>query len=143
MNYEEYLQLFNELKESSLNVDIINRLKNIPLNTNIQEMLEPKYIDIINYKLSNSISKIKNELGNIFDDVNYLDMSLVNFKKEINYIKELSTIKILTQAHQEEINNNIKLETEKVYNILIKEANIIDPTGIYALTIKNNEIKWS
>lgn len=143
MNYEEYLQLFNELKESSLNVDIINRLKNIPLNANIQEMLEPKYIDIINYKLSNSISRIKNELGSIFDNVNYLDMSLVNFKKEINYIKELSTIKILTQAHQEEINNNIKLEIEKVYNILIKEANIIDPTGIYALTIKNNEIKWS
>ena len=37
----------------------------------------------------------------------------------------------------------IKEDTEEVYKILIKEADKIDYTGVFSLTIKNNMIKWS
>lgn len=143
MNYEEYLNIFNELKSSNLNVELLDKLKNTPLNNNVVELLEPKYMDIIMYKFSLSISKIKNELSNIFDDVNYLDLTLVNFKKDIKYILEMININILQEKNKESLLTKIQTDTENTYDILIKEANYIDQTGMFAMAIKNNKIKWS
>ena len=52
-------------------------------------------------------------------------------------------INLLPDNIKEELRTKIKEETTNTYNILIKEANREDPNGILALTIKNNEIKWS
>ena len=143
MKYEEYLELFNQIKLSKTNLELLKRLKDSEINPNINELLIPKYRDLITYKYSESVANIKKELNIIFSDINYLDLTLVTFKKEINYIKELININILPLENQKELRNTIQEETNKTYEILIKEANKEDPTGTLALTIKNNEIKWS
>ncbi len=142
MNYEEYLNIFNKLKTSTYNIETLNELKNTPINTNIQEMLIPKYIELIKYKFSESIKKIKVDLYSIFDDVNYLDLILVNFKKEINYLLEMINLNILTTDKKIELIKLIKDETNHTYDILLKKANNVDPKGNMTLTINNNKIKW-
>lgn len=143
MTYEEYLNLFNELKTPTYNNELLNKLKTMPINPNLQELLSPKYEDLINYKFTESVKKIKTDLPTIFDDNNYLDLYLVNFKKEINYLLEMLKIDLLPPSTKEQLTKTIKEGTDKIYEILINEANREDLTGIYALTIKNNQIKWS
>lgn len=143
MTYEEYLNLFNELKTPTYNNELLNKLKTIPINPNLQELLSPRYEDLINYKFTESVKKIKTDLPTIFDDNNYLDLYLVNFKKEINYLLEMLKIDLLPPSTKEQLTKTIKEGTDKIYEILINEANREDLTGIYALTIKNNQIKWS
>ena len=143
MTYEEYLNLFNELKNPTYNNELLNKLKTMPINPNLQELLSPKYEDLINYKFTESVKKIKTDLPTIFDDNNYLDLYLVNFKKEINYLLEMLKIDLLPPSTKEQLAKTIKEGTDKIYEILINEANREDLTGIYALTIKNNQIKWS
>ena len=143
MTYEEYLNLFNELKTPTYNNELLNKLKTMPINPNLQELLSPKYEDLINYKFTESVKKIKTDLPTIFDDNNYLDLYLVNFKKEINYLLEMLKIDLLPPNTKEQLAKTIKEGTDKIYEILINEANREDLTGIYALTIKNNQIKWS
>ncbi len=143
MTYEEYLELFKKLKTPNYNNELLNKLKNSPVNSNLQELLSEKYRDVIIYKFSESVKKIKSALTTIFDDINYLDIILVNFKKEIKYLKEMIDITILTPEEQQTLINTIKDETDKTYEILIKEANIEDKSGAMALIINNNRIKWS
>lgn len=143
MTYEEYIDLFSKLKTNNYNKELLETLKKTPLNTNIQDLLIDKYYEVIIYKFSASIHKLKDDLYTIFSDVNYLDMYLVNFKKEIKYLEEMININILPQTKKDELKTLIKDETTKTYEILLKEANREDPKGIYALTIKNNTIKWS
>lgn len=143
MTYEEYLNLFAEIKNTSSNLELLNKLKKGNINPNFIELLIPKYQDLIIDKFTLSISKLKKDLYTIFSDRNYLDLYLVNFKKEIKYLQAMIDINLLPDNIKEELRTKIKEETTNTYNILIKEANREDPNGILALTIKNNEIKWS
>lgn len=143
MSYEEYLNLFNELKLSKTNYAVLKKLQETPVNINILELLGPKYVDVIIEIFERSIKTIINELSNIFNDVNYLDLALVTFKKEILFIKDLINIDILDSESKEKISKKIKDETENTFQILIRKADELDPTGVYGLTIKNNKIKWS
>ncbi len=143
MNYEAYLDLFEKIKNSNMNLEALTQLKNSAINNNLLELLEPKYTEVILYIFSRSIKSIINDLTNIFSDVNILDMDLVTFKKEINYIRQLINIDILSKETKDLLFNKIKQETDNTYDILLKEARRIDPTGIYEITIKNNRIKWS
>ncbi len=143
MTYEEYLNLFTEIKNTSSNLELLNKLKEGNINPNFIELLIPKYQDLIIDKFTLSISKLKKDLYTIFSDRNYLDLYLVNFKKEIKYLLAMIDINLLPDNIKEDLRTKIKEETTNTYNILIKEANREDPNGILALTIKNNEIKWS
>lgn len=143
MTYEDYLNLFDEIKNTSSNLELLNKLKEGNINPNFIELLIPKYQDLIIDKFTLSISKLKKDLYTIFSDRNYLDLYLVNFKKEIKYLLAMIDINLLPDNIKEDLRTKIKEETTNTYNILIKEANREDPNGILALTIKNNEIKWS
>ena len=99
--------------------------------------------NLIRTKFNNSINKIIKNLGEIFSDVNYLDLTLLNFKKEINYVIELSKLKQLPPEKQIELQIILKTETNKVYDILCTEADKIDYTGSTSIIIRNNRIKWS
>lgn len=143
MTYEEYLNLFNDLKKYQLKEDLLTKLKTMPINENLKDQLIPKYQELITYKFTESITKIKNNLSFIFSDVNYLDLTLVNFKKEIRYLEAMLNIKLLDEETKNNLYKEIKTKTADIYAILIKEANREDPEGLLALTIKNNEIKWS
>lgn len=143
MQYEEWLNAIEELKGSSTNIDILKKMQNAEVNPSFNNMLVPKLEELIKFKFNNSINKIIKSLGEIFSDINYLDLSLLNLKKEINYIIELTKLNQLPPETQTELNNILKTETSKVYDILCKEADKIDYTGGTSIIIKNNRIKWS
>ena len=142
MTYEEWLNIIDELKKTN-NVEQLNILKNTPINENLSHMIETKLSNLVKEKFEKSISKIIRELPTIFSDVNYLDLTLINLKKEINFIKEIIQLKQISISEQNNLLNLIKEQTENTYNILLKEANQTDQTGIYTITINNNRIKWS
>ena len=142
MSYEEYINLLNDIKTFDTNLEKLEILKKTPVNPNIKELLIPKIIDLIKYKFQKTISKIKDNLDQLFDDINYLDLSLVNFKKEINYIIDLIDNPIINEKDQEELLKMVYNDTDKVYDILIKEADNIDRNGTISIVIKNNRIKW-
>lgn len=143
MQYEEWLNILEELKTSSTNIDTLKRMQNADVNPNFNNMLVPKLEELIRTKFNYSIEKIIKNLGDIFSDINYLDLTLLNFKKEINYVIELSKLKQLPPEKQIEIQIVLKTETNKVYDILCTEADKIDYTGGTSIIIKNNRIKWS
>lgn len=143
MQYEEWLNILEEIKTSSTNIDTLKRMQNADVNPNFNNMLVPKLEDLIRTKFNYSIEKIIKNLGDIFSDINYLDLTLLNFKKEINYVIELSKLKQIPPEKQIEIQIVLKTETNKVYDILCTEADKIDYTGGTSIIIKNNRIKWS
>jgi len=143
MTYEEWLEIIEKLNNTNTNQEILKKLQNEPLNTNLEQLLSPKLQKLIEDRFDLSVNKIIKELDFIFSDINYLDLALINFKKEIKYLLELVRIKQIPIDYQ--INQTITIEndTKKVYEVLIKEADKYDYTGVFSLTIKNNMIKWS
>ena len=133
MNYEQWLEKIEELKKSNINTEKLNILKNESLNENIFDILEPKLIDLVNTKFEKSVSKL----------INYLDLLLTEFKKELSYIKELIEIKQISQVSKSELYKSLSEKINSVYDILLKEAKRTDQTGIFEITIKNNKINWS
>lgn len=142
MTYEEWLECINILKNKN-DEDVKNKLLNEPLNENIQYILEPKIIELLKYKFGKSIEKIRTSLDETIYDANILDLELNDFKKELKFIMELVNIKELSDSNRKVIKEVVIEESDKVYEILIKEARISDPIGILEQVIKNNRIKWS
>ena len=89
MTYEEWLETIEKLNNTNTNQEILNKLKNEPFNSNLDQLLTPKLEKLIEDRYDLSVNKIVKELEFIFTDVNYLDLALINFKKEINYLLEL------------------------------------------------------
>lgn len=143
MTYEEWLNVIESLKNTNTNKEILDKLKKEPLNDNLYDLLRPKLESLIIERYQLSVNKIVQNLESIFTDVNYLDLSLLNFKKEIKYLLDLIDINQMPLDIKVNQTLKIKEDTEEVYKILIKEADKIDYTGVFSLTIKNNMIKWS
>ena len=143
MTYEEWLNVIESLKNTNTNKEILDKLKKEPLNNNLYDLLRPKLESLIIERYQLSVNKIVQNLESIFADVNYLDLSLLNFKKEIKYLLDLIDINQMPLDIKVNQTLKIKEDTEEVYKILIKEADKIDYTGVFSLTIKNNMIKWS
>ena len=141
MSYEEYISIIEKLKISN---DLLDKEKILKanINTSLIPMLEPKLIELIKIKYQNTVNKMVDNLESIFSDKYYLDQYLVNFKKEVAFIYDLTDIKELTEEKRKMMQKMVKDETRNVYNILEQKANILDPTGALTMTIKNNEIKW-
>jgi hypothetical protein len=143
MTYEEWLNTIELLTTTNTNQDLLNKLKQEPVNTNLSSMIVPKLNNLINNRFELSVNKIIKELEYIFTDINYLDLALLNFKKEIKYLLELINIPQIPQDLKTSNIEKLKADTAKVYDILIKEADRNDYTGVASMTIKNNMIKWS
>lgn len=143
MTYEEWLSTIEQLTTTNTNQELLNKLKQEPVNNNLSSMITPKLIRLINTRLDLSVNKIIKELEIILNDINYLDLALLNFKKEINYLFELINIPQIPQDAKQICINKLKPDISKVYDLLIKEADRNDYTGVASMTIKNNMIKWS
>ena len=143
MTYEEWLNVIESLKNTNTNKEILDKLKKEPLNDNLYDLLRPKLESLIIERYQLSVNKIVQNLESIFTDVNYLDLSLLNFKKEIKYLLELINLQHIPEDIKQTSINKLKQDTNKVYDILIKEADKYDYTGVASMTIKNNMIKWS
>lgn len=142
MNYEQWLNFIEELK-INITPEKIKTIQKIEYNENIQGILEPKLVNLIKEKFQDNISKIIKELPLIFSDTNYLELNLITFKKQIFQLLEIIKIKQISINNREMLTKMIKTESNNIYDILIKEANRNDPTGIFGMTINNNKIKWS
>lgn len=143
MTYEEWLSIIEEINKSSINMTTLEKLKNAEINPNINEMVYPKLVSAIKNRFTNSINKIINSLDIVFSDKNYLDLELLNFKKELKYLEELTKLKQIPDELKIDLYSTLVNESNNVYNILEKEADKIDYTGVYGSIIRNNRIKWS
>ncbi len=137
MTYEEWLNTIDNLKNGAINLELLNKIKNVEINNNINDLLIPHLEKFIIERYTNNINKIINDLGNIFSDINYLDLTLLNFQKETNYLFEIIKIKQIPGDKQLELATKLAIETKKVYDILSDEANRIDHTGALASIIEN------
>jgi len=143
MTYEEWLAKIDLLKNNSLNQEILTTMQNTPINPNINDNIVFRLEKLINERFELSVNKITNNLTDIFSDSNYLDLILLNFKKELIYINNLIKLKQIPIEKQKTLLAEMQTKSDKIYDILTREANSIDPTGIYSMTIKNNKVKWS
>lgn len=141
MKYEEWLEYINYLAKFN-DKDKLDIMKRQEVDINIQDILEPKLENLVYVKLNSTIKKILRDLTNMFGDVNFLDLSLVNFKKEINFIIDICSLRQISDELKSKLIIKIKDDTSKVYDILIREANRVDQNGILSMVIKNNMIKW-
>lgn len=143
MTYEEWLSTIEQLLNTTTKQELLDKLKNEPLNNNLSSMIVPKLEKLIFNRFELSINKIIKELEYIYTDINYLDLSLLNFKKEMKYLFELINIPQIPPNTRIQIITKLKTDTNKVYDILINEADKYDYTGVASMTIKNNMFKWS
>ncbi len=143
MDYESWLNVLDKLKNGYIDNNLLKKMQESEINNNINGMLTLKIDRMIRERFEISISKITKNLAEIFSDVNYLDLILVNFKKEVKFLIEMSKLKQLSSENQQELIAKIKEGTEQVYTILVNESINVDPKGMYAQTIINNKIKWS
>lgn len=143
MNYNDIITCINNLSNKQQNIMYLEQLENANINESIIDMVIPKLIDLIKLRANNLVSGIITELESIFNDINLLDYQLVKIKKEITFINRLISLKHIPSNIQIKLTNTLKDDITNMYNILKKEANIIDYTGYYELIIKNNEYKWS
>jgi hypothetical protein len=142
MSYEEWLNKIEALSNKN-DYNILKELETAPYNANLEELLTPKLSDLVTKKLTKSINSIVKSLELIYKDPNELDICMIEFKKNIQFIYKLINIKQLKPEKQQEMRANLKTETDKTYDILEKEAVKIDNLGIFQMVIRNNRIKWS
>jgi hypothetical protein len=142
MSYEEWLNRIEALSNKN-DYNILKELETAPYNANLEELLTPKLSDLVTKKLTKSINSIVKSLELIYKDPNELDICMIEFKKNIQFIYKLINIKQLKPEKQKEMRANLKIETDKTYDILEKEAVKIDNVGIFQMVIRNNRIKWS
>ena len=143
MNYNDIITCINNLSNKQSNILYLEQLEQMEISPSIIEMVIPKLINLIKIRANNLVQNIINELDSMFKDINILDYQLVKMKKEINFINRLISLKHIPTNMQSSLKDTLKEDINNLYNILKKEANIIDYTGYYELIIKNNEYKWS
>ena len=112
MTYEEWLKNIEELKQTNINIEKLNILKEAPINENLFQMIENKLLELVKIKFEKSITKLIKELPTIFSDVNYLDLALIDFKKEIKFLIEIIHLKQISPPEQIALLNMIKKQTE-------------------------------
>lgn len=143
MEYQTWLNIINDLKKGNLNQEKLQKLQEAPINNNINDLLVPKLEELIKTRFEKIIYNITNELGNIFSDYNYLDLILVNLKKDLTYLIAIASLKQIPKEKQEQLKDYLKDKSQQIYDILLNEARNIDYTGMYEITINNNKMKWS
>ena len=142
MSYEEWLNNI-ELLNNKDDLNVLKTLEQAPYNANINELLLPKLKLLIDNKLIKSINNIIKNLDFMYNDTNYMDICMIEFKKNISFIEKLIKLKQIPATDQQELINKLKNERNKTYEILEKESIAIDDKGILQMIIRNNRIKWS
>jgi len=136
MTYNEWLDLIELVKNHNRNIDYLNKMKESIQNSNINELLEPKLIELVTEKTTKALKRILNNLNEIFKNPNSLTLSIRNLEKDKNYIFELCHLKQIKQETQIKLINAINEEINNIYNILEKKSLEIDKTGMYKRMIE-------
>ncbi len=143
MTYEQWLEIIQKIKNTTTNNDLLVKLQHEEISQSFNELLVPKLEELIYLKFANATNKLKNNIDEIFSDMNILDYYLVVFRQEMKFIMNLIKLKQIPSEDKVLLTYKIVDGTRNVYDILIKEANKSDPSGVLGMIIKNNRINWS
>lgn len=141
MSYEDWLDNIDKLKSNVCNLEIIEKLQNEDINENINYLLKDKLDELVDITFANSIQKIIRNIEFLFEDQYELELTLINFKKKINAIMSIASLKQFGND-SELIKENIRRETDRVFKLLEKESLMFDDIGGLLVVIRKNEINW-
>ena len=142
MSYQEWIDNIEKLRHAN-DENIKSMMLQEDVNTNIKDMLQPKIIQLIEYKFKSTIDAILKSKDPMFYDYDLMDLNLMHLKKNIKFIEELLNIKYLDKENSKHLKEIIKLNLDKLYDSLIKASLEIDDIGELSMIIKNNIYKWS
>ena len=143
MNYNEWIDAINTCKSTNRNRNILNKMKESLYNENINTQLEPKLLDLIQFKITKCIKGLIKRISYMYTDANSLDMMVHILKKDILYIKELCYLKQISNENRNMLLDLVYDNTNQVFDILEKESVKNDPTGMYKLIINKSRVKRS
>ena len=141
MNYNEWLDLIELIKNSNRNTTYLQKMINAENNDNITEMLKPKLVELITEKTTKAIKNIIRNSNEMFKNPNSLELCINTFTKDIDYIYELCNLKQIDNTTRETIMESIKKEVDNIYDILIKKSLEIDRTGMYKIILEKKKNK--
>ena len=131
MTYYELMDILETIRISPRNSEYINKLNNTTLlvyndiEPNIKGFIEK----IMIYRLSNELNNLLNRIYSI--DYDNLSLDLVEFQREVNYLEELSKIKIIKDNTKKELINSLFKLSNQFCDELYKNVSYIDTDGRY------------
>ncbi len=139
MNYNDWLDLINQVEKSNRNTIYLQKMEDANNNININEMLQPKLIDLITNKLAKAIRRIVNNINETFRNPNTLELTIINFDKDIQYILKICNLKQIDNDVKSKLITTVNDEANKVYDILIEKSLEADRTGMYKTIIEKKK----
>ena len=139
MNYNDWLDLINQVEKSNRNTIYLQKMEDADNNININEMLQPKLIDLITNKLAKAIRRIVNNINETFRNPNTLELTIINFDKDIQYILKICNLKQIDNDVKSKLITTVNDEANKVYDILIEKSLEVDRTGMYKTIIEKKK----
>jgi len=115
MTYYEWINYFDNLKNTPISDEPINLINNsnIDYKGNIKIRYLNHIVQLINYRLNNSLDNFLLKIKTINQDKNNLSIELNDLKKEINFAKKLASIKYFDENTKKQLLDNInKFGTE-------------------------------
>lgn len=110
MTYYEWVNYFENLKDAPINDNAISIIENsnIDYKGNIKIRYLNHIVDLINYRLNNSLDNFLMKCKRLAQDKNTLSIELNDLKKEIVYARKLASIKYFEETVKHQLLNNIK-----------------------------------
>lgn len=131
MTYYELMDILETIRISPRNSEYINKLNNTTLlvyndiEPNIKGFIEK----IMIYRLSNELNNLLNRIYSI--DYDNLSLELVEFRREVIYLEELSKIKIIKDNTKKKLINSLFKLSNQFCDELYKNVSYIDTDGRY------------
>ena len=100
MTYYEWVNYFENLKDAPINDNAISIIENsnIDYKGNIKIRYLNHIVDLINYRLNNSLDNFLMKCKRLAQDKNTLSLELNDLKKEIVYARKLASIKYFEET---------------------------------------------
>ena len=111
MTYYEWVNYFESLKDAPINDNAISIIENsnIDYKGNIKIRYLNHIVDLINYRLNNSLDNFLMKCKRLAQNKNTLSIELNDLKKEIVYARKLASIKYFDETVKNQLLENIKI----------------------------------
>ena len=142
MTYNDWLDFIKKIETSKLTDEFVDFVKKNQISENFKGQVLQKMDEAIFNRLSVTLQNVVAKINYLFEDEYLMDMQLVIFRKEVTVLYKLVRSGIFPQDYVENKSNVIRESTDQIFDILCNKANEIDFTGVLAMTIKGNKIRW-
>lgn len=109
MTYYEWVNYFENLKDAPITDNAISVIENsnIEYKGNIKVRYLNHIVDVINYRLNNSLDNFLMKCKRLTQDKNTLSIELNDLKKEIVFARKLASIKHFEENIKKQLLDNI------------------------------------